>query len=279
MMYILRGLPASGKSTYRKSLGLPYVNKDEMRKQFPDMTERDIHTLTLERVRLLAASGEDFIIDNTNFNPRTVNQYIAIAREHNIHYEIIDFDLSVNECIYRDSLRPEKVGRDVILDMALRYGKHNHLGDIYIFDIDGTLADASHRIHYLQEKPKNWTAFFEAAKDDPVKWDIARLFRLVSEAGYTVLCVSGRPEREGTLDVRAQTRAWLAKYNLNPYALLMRRAHDRRDDDTVKEEIYLEKIKNNANVLGVFDDRLRVCRVWHKLGLTIFRVGDPDADF
>lgn len=27
------------------------------------------------------------------------------------------------------------------------------------------------------------------------------------------------------------------------------------------------------------DDRLRVCRMWHSLGLPVFRVGDPDADF
>lgn len=29
-----------------------------------------------------------------------------------------------------------------------------------IFDIDGTLADCSHRLHWIQSKPKNWNAFF-----------------------------------------------------------------------------------------------------------------------
>lgn len=279
MMIILQGLPASGKSTWRKASGLQYVNKDEMRKRMPDLNERQIHQLTIDRVTLLAQSGEDFVIDNTNLNSKTVNQYISIARANNIPYEIKTFDVPIYELITRDYNRIDRVGGDVIIDMALRYGKHPHMGDIFIFDIDGTLADTTHRLHYLQETPKNWFGFFAAADRDPVKTDVAHMFQILQNAGYTILCVSGRPEREGNLDIRKQTRTWLAKHGLNPYALLMRRANDRRHDDIVKEEIYNEKIKNNANVLGVFDDRLRVCRIWHKLGLTVFRVGDPDADF
>ena len=28
-----------------------------------------------------------------------------------------------------------------------------------ICDIDGTVADCSHRLHWIQSKPKNWKAF------------------------------------------------------------------------------------------------------------------------
>jgi hydroxymethylpyrimidine pyrophosphatase-like HAD family hydrolase len=28
-----------------------------------------------------------------------------------------------------------------------------------VFDIDGTLADNEHRVHYLHNHPKNWDAF------------------------------------------------------------------------------------------------------------------------
>lgn len=27
---------------------------------------------------------------------------------------------------------------------------------IYIFDLDGTLADGAHRLHYIQQEPKRW---------------------------------------------------------------------------------------------------------------------------
>jgi hypothetical protein len=33
--------------------------------------------------------------------------------------------------------------------------------EIVIFDIDGTLADVSERIHRVKKKPKNWPAFFQ----------------------------------------------------------------------------------------------------------------------
>ena len=31
---------------------------------------------------------------------------------------------------------------------------------ISIFDIDGVLADATHREHHVTKKPKDWDAFF-----------------------------------------------------------------------------------------------------------------------
>lgn len=37
-----------------------------------------------------------------------------------------------------------------------------------IFDIDGTLADATHRLHHITRHPKNYDAFFAAVGDDSV---------------------------------------------------------------------------------------------------------------
>ena len=36
----------------------------------------------------------------------------------------------------------------------------------YIFDIDGTIADLSHRLPHIQKTPKDWTAFFASVADD-----------------------------------------------------------------------------------------------------------------
>jgi hypothetical protein len=35
---------------------------------------------------------------------------------------------------------------------------------IYIFDIDGTLADISHRLHFIQQESKDWKAFLQPAQ-------------------------------------------------------------------------------------------------------------------
>ena len=38
--------------------------------------------------------------------------------------------------------------------------------EIVIFDIDGTMADISERIHHVKKKPKNWNAFFQGMAQD-----------------------------------------------------------------------------------------------------------------
>ena len=72
---------------------------------------------------------------------------------------------------------------------------------IAVFDIDGVLADATHRQHYLQSRPKDWQGFFRAVGDDG---PIARGIDLVREAGREgpVVLLSGRPE-----STRAATEA------------------------------------------------------------------------
>jgi hypothetical protein len=37
-----------------------------------------------------------------------------------------------------------------------------------VLDIDGVLADVSSRLHHLQRRPKDWSAFFAGMADDPV---------------------------------------------------------------------------------------------------------------
>lgn len=40
----------------------------------------------------------------------------------------------------------------------------------YLFDIDGTLSDLTHRLHHIQKEPKDWNAFFDGCGDDaPIK--------------------------------------------------------------------------------------------------------------
>jgi hypothetical protein len=57
------------------------------------------------------------------------------------------------------------------------------LGDearaIAVIDIDGVLADVRHRLKYLEQRPKNWGAFFRAApKDPPLQTGLETVARL-----------------------------------------------------------------------------------------------------
>jgi hypothetical protein len=51
----------------------------------------------------------------------------------------------------------------------------------------------------------------------------------------------------------------------------MRKNNDFRRDSIVKKEIFNENIRNNFNVLAVWDDRIQVCvETWYELGIFCF---------
>lgn len=37
---------------------------------------------------------------------------------------------------------------------------------VAVFDIEGVLSDPSHRLHYLEEHPKNWDSFYDEVGGD-----------------------------------------------------------------------------------------------------------------
>lgn len=56
----------------------------------------------------------------------------------------------------------------------------------------------------------------------------------------------------------------------------MRPAGDSRKDAIVKREIFDQEIRDRWRVIGVFDDRQQVVRMWRALGLTVFQVAEGD---
>lgn len=143
-----------------------------------------------------------------------------------------------------------------------------------ICDIDGTVADLSHRLHHLDKK--DWDAFFaEADKDTPITptLDVIDdiLYRRYEQiVAPEVIFVSARPER-----LREVTTAWL-KYNLLHFTdsntLLMRKDGDTRADHIVKEEILDHILGQGYEIEAVFDDRPSVVDMWKRRGLHVFQV-------
>ncbi|WP_227254813.1 c-type cytochrome [Frigoriglobus tundricola] len=52
-----------------------------------------------------------------------------------------------------------------------------------IFDIDGTLADLTHRLHHIRNGSHNWDGFFPACGNDSVIEPIRDLAVLIAQAG------------------------------------------------------------------------------------------------
>lgn len=141
-----------------------------------------------------------------------------------------------------------------------------------IIDLDGTLCNVSHRVHFVKESPPNWPAFFDACVDDVPSEAIVALYDMARDVGHAILFVSGRPETH-----RQHTEAWLTRHGLDGYKLLlMRPAGDYRQDALVKRELYEAHIAGRYEVLFVVDDRASVVKMWRELGLTCLQCAEGE---
>lgn len=145
----------------------------------------------------------------------------------------------------------------------------------YIFDIDGTLANCEHRMHYIKHKPKNYKAFYATGHLDSPMHPMCQLARTIdaTEHSHIIFC-TGRPE-----EMRAATTAWLLEHALvrsGPISLYMRADNDYRQDTVVKDELYDRILADGFQPQLVFDDRPRVCDMWKSRGLLVARIGDRE---
>lgn len=133
---VLRGLPASGKTTYAKKL----IN-DEYAGRSIRINNDDISAMLFGKQDTFAMRGvapflfdvrmtllesalkqdwiELIIIDNTNLKTSTVKAMEKLAKEHGAIFEVDDRFLAVpvRECVARDNQRLFPVGEKVIIDM------------------------------------------------------------------------------------------------------------------------------------------------------------------
>ena len=132
--------------------------------------------------------------------------------------------------------------------------------EIVIFDIDGTLADVSERIHHLKKKPKDWNAFFGGMAQDKAVRSMVRLCNVLYASGIQILLCSGRIEEH-----RQETVQWLAQKGVNYHDLRLRKDRDRRSDSVIKREMLAGIDK--SKILFVVEDRSRVIEMWRSEGL------------
>lgn len=143
--------------------------------------------------------------------------------------------------------------------------------DIVIFDLDGTLADITHRRHLVECEPKLWREFYAACHDDSVNYPVAAAFDAHRAKGHRVWIVSGRSD-----EVKEKTNTWLLHNCLWPDVLLMRKAGDHQPDHKLKQTWLKDGTINPERVLCVYDDRASVVAMWREAGLPCFQVAPGD---
>lgn len=295
---LTRGLPASGKSTWAKAWvaadpsSRVRVNRDDIRFQlygsyWGDGVDENVVTKVEEAmVKAAVDAGKEVVVDATHLASRYVRRWINLGYDVKVESFEIAVGVAMDRDYERGMLGERSVGQEVIKGMADRYNipatgelpplvietpqtwkpapKYQEgLPDAYIFDIDGTLAN-----HVGVRSPYDTSKYHL----DEVHVDVVTVADALQLMGFPIIGVSGRDAA-----YRQVTREWLVgKTGLSLNELHMRSEGDKRNDAIVKHEIFHKHIAGNYNVIGVFDDRGRVLRMWRAIGLTTFAVGDTD---
>lgn len=140
----------------------------------------------------------------------------------------------------------------------------NQFRDAIIIDLDGTLADNSHRRHHVEQDNPRWDKFYQEIPDDDVNQWCKKLINRF-KTGHTIYIVTGR---EGTEQIKTDTKVWLAENNIYYDHLHFRPKKDYRQDSEVKKEILENEIRPQ-DVLFAVDDRKQVVEMWRDEGITV----------
>jgi FMN phosphatase YigB (HAD superfamily) len=141
-----------------------------------------------------------------------------------------------------------------------------------IFDIDGTLANIDHRLHFIQKEPKDWDGFHSLCiADEPVEHicELARWYRFNQ---YQIILCTCRPIKNHNV-----TCKWLREHEIPFDDLYMRPDNDFRSDTFIKEEM-IKYMHNNGDidVKCIYEDRDRVVQMYRRLGYTCLQVKRGD---
>lgn len=143
---------------------------------------------------------------------------------------------------------------------------------VIIFDLDGTLADISHRRKFLDQAKPNWRKFNDNMGGDVPNISIVTLYKTLWESGdYEVIIVTGRNEQ-----YRRITEQWLTWNDIPFVRMLMRADNDNRADHIIKQEILNGLLAEGKDIAFTVDDRQQVVDMWRSNGITCLQcdVGD-----
>jgi len=127
-LIVLRGLPASGKTTCARELltkrRAVRVNRDLLREmlhfdRYSSKTEWRVIEIEEMIAGYFLRQGFDVVVDDTNLKKRDVKRWRKVATEASADFDVRPMETSVEECIRRDAERAERtVGTERIREMA-----------------------------------------------------------------------------------------------------------------------------------------------------------------
>lgn len=153
------------------------------------------------------------------------------------------------------------------------------MDNVWVFDLDGTMANCDHRLHLIRNKPKQWLQFFlKSIHDEPIIPTVKIYKALRSDPNNVMIILTARPERWGSHEIRELTEQWLFNQDIKYRQLYMRSINDSRDDFIVKSELMKTIEKEHGEIIAGFDDRRQVLEnTYHKNGYFVYDVSQGDT--
>lgn len=138
-LIVLRGIPASGKTTYARQLMKKYpnkykrVNRDQLREmidigRYSETNEKMIKTIRDVVISEYLKEGYSVIADDTNLKQSDIDHFITllekVKREGAGDVKMIQTKINVRleDAINRDKIRENPVGMNVIKGLYEKYG-------------------------------------------------------------------------------------------------------------------------------------------------------------
>ena len=123
-------------------------------------------------------------------------------------------------------------------------------GSAVVFDIDGVLANADGRQHFITSPSRDWHSFFHACDTDKVITETQRLLDII-DPGIVVVLLTGRP-----IEVSDKTLEWLNTNDLRWDLLIMRKRGDYNASLSFKQQTIRQlRVMGFAVALAFEDDQ------------------------
>lgn len=287
------GVSGSGKSTFAKELcesdvTFAEVNRDNIREElfgdnYKQTKEKELTVSGHQQSRLgwFWENNYNVIISDTNLNPTyrqgLVSYLEGLGYEVEIKNTYTDYEKAWKQNENRVKNVPLKVFNrqwKMWIEYLKSIGEHYHyvpnqdLEQVYVVDIDGTIARMNGRNPY---------EFDKVGTDLPRKEIIKILEILAFQARSKIIFLSGRDD-----SCYSETVDWIKRVfrGDNFFELYMRKTGDKRKDSIVKQEIFEKEIASKYNVQMVIDDRPQVVRMWYDIGIeNVLCVADSREEF
>ena len=289
MLYLMRGVSGSGKTTYAKALDAERVSRDDIRAELTGRSDKfagdskfeaQVTRVQKERVRDALIARRDVVIDDTNLIDKFAVEWLNMAHDYGHAYDVLLADTSLDIALYRNATREDAVPESVIRRQWSRWvniGEIHpthpfvdwsmHVPDpnktrVFAGDLDGTLClnetglSPYDPAHYPLDTPNSaLLVVLDALGAQRIPW----------------IVTTGRDE-----EYRSVCEEWLYRHGLSPEAIFMRPAGDERRDDVVKAEMYNRHIRGTYDLMAVFDDRQRVVDMWRARGIACWQTAPGD---